>query len=447
MLLRMLFQSWKNGLRRKFLAIFTIFLAAGLISALLAVSIDIGDKMAKELKSYGANILIEPAAQAALPDFSTESTQDGNQTQHVNILDDNFLDQKELSNIKDIFWGNNIVGFAPQLTAPFELISQNEQTVHYDLNVLGTFFDYPIGIPDDPGYHTGQKIISPYWQVEGEWANDSQKNSEQALIGRQLAAAADIQIGDRLRLKPFIQGKQTALLEVTVSGILSSGGNEENQLIVPLAALQDSLDLAGKVQSVRVSALTVPENDLSRKARENLETLDAEEYDRWYCTAYVSSIAHQLEEAVSGAVVRPIWQVAASEGVVIEKIQLLLAVVTLAALLAAAMGIASLMTSNIMERSKEIGLMKALGAYQWQINLLFYCEAALSGIIGGLFGCLAGRALAGLIGDALFGQPLSFAWVVLPCVLLLSVLIALIGTWFPVRRIAKLYPIEVLYGR
>lgn len=175
MLLRMLFQSWKNGLRRKFLAIFTIFLAAGLISALLAVSIDIGDKMAKELKSYGANILIEPAAQAALPDFSTESTQDGNQTQHVNILDDNFLDQKELSNIKDIFWGNNIVGFAPQLTAPFELISQNEQTVHYDLNVLGTFFDYPIGIPDDPGYHTGQKIISPYWQVEGEWANDSQK--------------------------------------------------------------------------------------------------------------------------------------------------------------------------------------------------------------------------------------------------------------------------------
>jgi putative ABC transport system permease protein len=106
-----------------------------------------------------------------------------------------------------------------------------------------------------------------------------------------------------------------------------------------------------------------------------------------------------------------------------------------------------LMTSNIMERSKEIGLMKALGAYQWQINLLFYCEAALSGIIGGLFGCLAGRALAGLIGDALFGQPLSFAWVVLPCVLLLSVLIALIGTWFPVRRIAKLYPIEVLYGR
>ena len=68
MLARMLFQSWRFSIKRKFLAVVTIFLAAGLVSALLAVSIDIGDKMAKELKSYGANILVEPASNAALPD-------------------------------------------------------------------------------------------------------------------------------------------------------------------------------------------------------------------------------------------------------------------------------------------------------------------------------------------------------------------------------------------
>ena len=154
-----------------------------------------------------------------------------------------------------------------------------------------------------------------------------------------------------------------------------------------------------------------------------------------------------MEEAISGAIVRPIWQVAASEGVVIEKIQLLLAVVTLAALIAAAMGIASLMTTTIIERSKEIGLMKALGAYQWQIVLLFYCEAIISGLIGGILGCVAGWGLARFIGATLFGAPLSFAWVVIPCVLVISVLIAVIGAWFPAHRIARLYPIEVLYGR
>ena len=145
--------------------------------------------------------------------------------------------------------------------------------------------------------------------------------------------------------------------------------------------------------------------------------------------------------------VRPIWQVAASEGVVIGKIQLLLAVVTFAALIAAAMGIASLMSAGIIERSKEIGLMKALGAYQWQITLLFYCEAVLSALVGGIFGCLAGWGLAKFIGAALFGAPLDFAWIVVPCVLVLSILIAVIGTWFPAYKIAKLYPVEVLYGR
>ncbi|EKN3584026.1 ABC transporter permease, partial [Yersinia enterocolitica] len=51
------------------------------------------------------------------------------------------------------------------------------------------------------------------------------------------------------------------------------------------------------------------------------------------------------------------------------------------------------------------------------------------------------------IGLMLFGAPLSFAWMVVPCVLVISVLIAVIGTWFPARRIAGLYPVEVLYGR
>ena len=111
------------------------------------------------------------------------------------------------------------------------------------------------------------------------------------------------------------------------------------------------------------------------------------------------------------------------------------------------MGIASLMSTGIIERSKEIGLMKALGAYQWQIALLFYCEAIISALIGGSLGCIAGWGLARFIGAALFGVPLSFAWIVIPCVLMLSILIAVVGTWFPAHRIAKLYPVEVLYGR
>ena len=434
MLFRMLFQSWKHGLKRKLLAIITIFLASGLVSALLAVSIDIGDKMAKELKSYGANILIEPASSAVLPEVGNANT---------SLATQDFIDEKELPNIKDIFWRNNVVGFAPLLSAEVQI--EGGQKV----GVLGTFFDHNIAIPDEDDYHTGQKIISPYWHVEGEWVDDAQNHfttQVPALIGKQLAQTLNRKIGDRFVLRYQTQ-EQDNRVEIEIKGVVSTGGNEEQQILLPLSAVQNLLNLQGKVQSVKVSALTVPENELSRKARSNVDALDAAEYDRWYCTAYVSSISHQLEEAVSGAVVRPIWQVAASEGVVIEKIQLLLAVVTLAAVIAAAMGIASLMTTSIIERSKEIGLMKALGAYQWQIVLLFYCEAIISALFGGVFGCIAGWGLARFIGISLFNEPLSFAWIVIPCVLVLAVLIALIGTWFPAHRIARLYPVEVLYGR
>lgn len=428
MLWRMLWQSWRRNLRRKALAVLTVFLAAGLISALLAVSIDVGDKMSRELKSYGANILIEPASQAILPAISGESG---------NPLDgQDFLDEAELPAIKDIFWRNNIVGFAPLLSG--EVTTGNDR-----ISVLGTFFFQPVNVPDEEDYRTGQQAISPYWQVSGQWPTEPPTPGKlQALAGAALARHYGWKPGDTLQLHGP-SGERT----VTLSGILASGGDEDNQLVMPLAIVQDLLGLQGKVQAIRVSALTVPENALSRRARENLDALNAEEYDLWYCTAYVSSIAHQLEEAISGSVVRPIWQVAASEGVIIDKIQLLLGVVTAAALLAAAMGIASLMTSTIMERAKEIGLMKALGARQWQILLLFYLEAALSGVLGGLAGCLAGWGLARAIGLMLFGAPLDFAWVVVPCVLVVAVLIALIGTWFPARRIARLYPVEVLYGR
>ena len=80
-------------------------------------------------------------------------------------------------------------------------------------------------------------------------------------------------------------------------------------------------------------------------------------------------------------------------------------------------------------------------------RLIILLRAIISALIGGSLGCIAGWSLARFIGSALFGVPLSFAWIVIPCVLMLSILIAVVGTWFPAHRIAKLYPVEVLYGR
>ena len=180
MLLRLILQSWRRQHRRRLLAVVTIFLAATLVSALLAVSIDIGDKMARELKTYGANILIEPASQSVLPELLGDAG-------HNPLAGQDYLDEKELPNIKDIFWRNNIMGFAPELSGIARL-DQNE------IEIEGTFFDQDIAVPDEEDYRTGQKVLSPYWQINGEWPDDRQP---QILVGQALAAQQHLQLISR----------------------------------------------------------------------------------------------------------------------------------------------------------------------------------------------------------------------------------------------------------
>ncbi len=425
MLWTMLRQSWRHDSGRKVLATTTIFLAAGLISALLAISIAIGDKMSMEMKRYGANIEITPAGQVELP-YSLQN--------HSDINKNDLLLESQLPNIKNIFWRNNIIGFAPFVSGRVQLGDASGA-----VKLIGTFFDKSLPVPDEPNYHTGNKIIANYWKVDGVWPQD---DKAQVLVGQSVAQRRHWHTGQYLTLHSH--GQQTKVL---ITGVLRSGGEEEESIVAPLHLAQTLLGLKGRVERIKVSALTVPENALSRKARKDLESLDSDEYDLWFCTAFVSSISFQLEKALNNASVRPLWQVAASEGLVIHKIQSLLFMVTLAAFIAAAMGIASLMTNAILQRGKEIGLMKSLGAYNWQIYVLFYAESIICGLLGGLLGCVAGYVLAKVMGYALFASAIHFHWIIVPLVLVIATFITVCGTYFPARRIAALYPVEVLYGR
>jgi len=424
----MLRQSFVKGWRRKVLATATIVLAASLITALMNISIDVGDKMSKEMKSYGANINLVPKSENISLEIGGVD---------YNPLEGQILiDEKQLPKIKEIFWANNIVGYAPFLKVNAEIAGSAKGVA-----LVGTNFDKPVQIAGDEEFRIGVRVINPYWQVSGEWPADDEQNA--ILAGAQLAKERNLKAGDRIVLRLAAGGEQS----FTVKGILSSGGSEESALVAPLAVVQRLAALEGKVQSVSVSALTVPEDKLSRKARRSSEALDSLEYDRWYCTAYVSSITHQIEEAIPNIAARPIWQVAASEGAVINKIQLLMIVVTIAAFIASGLGISSLMVTTIMERAKEIGLTKALGAADREVYLLFLSEAALVGVIGGLLGCLVGAGLSQVIGLSIFGSLISFNWVVIPVNVAISVLIALAGSLMPSRLITRLYPAEVLHGR
>jgi len=438
MFFRILKQSLLRDWKRKQLAILTIFLSASLITALLNLSIDVGDKMTKELKSYGANINVVPKSE--------------NIPLHIGGVDYNplkgqvFLEDENLPKIKDIFWRHNIAGFAPFLKIAMD-VTNHEGKITRDLPLMGTFFNKHLPIPDEDTYFTGTHVVFPYWKVEGEWPDEeADAKSVQVLAGALIAKNMGLKPGDILKIRAAGENKGL-FQEIVVSGILITGGPEENGFAAPLALVQELSGLKGKIQSVSVSALTVPEDHLSRKARQDPSSLDDLEWDIWYCTAYVSSISVQIEEVIPGSTARPIWQVAASEGTIIKKIQLLMAVVTLAAFVSSGLGISSLMTTSIMERAKEIGLIKALGAANSQVLFLFLIEAALIGVIGGLLGWVAGSVLSQFTGILVFGSGVAISPIVIPLIVFISVFIALAGSFLPARMITKLYPAEVLHGR
>lgn len=431
MFFRMLRQSFFRGYRRKLLATSTIVLSASLITALMNISIDVGDKMSKEMKSYGANINLVPKSE--------------NIPLEIGGIDYNplkgqvFLEEKDLPKIKEIFWQHNIVGFAPLLKVTAVVAEAGQKHIP----LLGTNFDKQIPLAGDNEFHTGMKVINPFWQVQGEWPADDDTSG--ILAGAALAKELKLNIGSTIKVSmPGTAARET---QFTVKGILTTGGSEESALVAPLDPVQSLAGLPGKVQSVSVSALTVPEDKLSRKARHGTSTLTSLEYDLWYCTAYVSAISQQIEEVIPNSTARPIWQVAASEGTIINKIQLLMIVVTIAAFIASGLGISSLMVTTIMERAKEIGLMKALGASNREVYLLFLSESAVVGLVGGLLGCASGALLSQVIGLSIFGSTVSFSLIVIPVNIAISVMIALAGSLMPSRLITKLYPAEVLHGR
>ncbi|MEF2070814.1 ABC transporter permease [Consotaella aegiceratis] len=438
MLSRMLWRSLFEGRRRKLLAAVTVALSAALITTLFALSVDVGDKMAREMKSYGSNIKVSPKSEA-MPLII-----DG--VDYNPLKDQDTLAESELPKIKDIFWRNNIVGLAPWLGVQVRAEGAGLADGR-EVNLIGTYFEHPVPLPDDPEYRTGVKAINPFWAVAGAWPDDStlDRPADQVLVGAGLAARTGLAEGDRLELRP--QGEEGAAPQaVTVTGILTTGGPEDDAIVAPLALVQALTGLEGQVQSVDVSALTIPENELSNKARRDTGALSAEEYDVWYCTAYVSSIAHQIEEAVANAAARPIWQVAASEGAVIGRIQMLLLTVSLAAIIAAAMAVSSLMNTTVMERSREIGLMKALGAAPWEIHALFIGEAAIVGLIGGAIGLVVGYGVAQFVGLSVFGSGVELTPITIPIVLVVSVATVMLGSILPARSIASLSPSKVLHG-
>ena len=280
--------------------------------------------------------------------------------------------------------------------------------------------------------------MNPWWKVEGAWPPDyaawPQDQPPAVLVGQKLAQQSGLAVGDQIE----IGGRK-----LRVSGILNSGGAEDQAVVAPLHIVQAILGQPNAVQRVTVSALTKPEDAFARKDPDKMPPAVR---DRWYCSPYANSIAFQIHEVLPNVRVEQIRQVEQNQGKVLSRVSGLMLLLTLAALLAAALAVSAAMAATILERRQEVGLMKSLGAGNGAVAGLFLTEAGFLALAGGLLGFVAGAALAHRIGQSIFGSSIVVHPVVLAVVLCAAVLVTFVGSAGAVRKAMQFDPAVVLRG-
>jgi putative ABC transport system permease protein len=415
MFLRLLYESFRRQKRRKLLAGVAIMLGVGVATAMIAVATDIGDKISRELRTYGANLIVTPqedTLDVVIAGVNLKPPSDGS-----------YLNEADLPKIKGMFWRNNIVGFAPMLPVNVTVVGQN-------VTLLGTYFSRQLAFGKQE-FITGIRTTHPWWRVRGSWPDD---NSTDVLVGEHLSSRLKLQAGQRI---------EVAGQPHRISGILSTGGPEDDQVVAPLPVAQQILGKPGAVRRVYVSAVTKPEDDFARR---DPKSLSPAMYDRWYCSPYAQSIAFQLQEAIPHSHAEQIRQVAQNEGAVLTRIQGLMLLITVAALLASALAVSASMATAVFERRGEVGLMKALGAGNLAVAVLFFSEAALLALMTGTVGFAGGALLAHEIGRSIFDSQITIQPVLLPVILAIAVIVTFGGSAVAIRRAVKYDPVYALRG-
>ena len=407
---------------------FTVVLGVSLSTAMMNVMLGVGDKVNRELKVYGANITVRHKEAALMSDLYGLNEGQG--------VTDKFLREEDVMKLKSIFWGFNIIGFAPMLNGRAELQGVGPVTV------VGTWMRKHAELNTGETVDTGLCDLRSWWarDLKGDWIGEA--DDDFVMVGSLLAGRNDIKPGDVLTLSSGGRTKR-----VTVKGVFTDGSNADTEVIGTLRMVQELMDLPGCVSTIEVSALTTPDNDLARKAAQNPKSLSPDEYETWYCTAYVSAICHQIQEVVRDGVARPVRQVAESEGTILNKTTLLMVLITILSSIGSALAISNLITASVIERSQELGLMKALGAQNWQIALLVLTEVMMTSVLGGAVGYFVGIGFAQLIGQTVFGSTIEIARMVILIVAVILFFVTLLGSVPAIRYLMALKPTEVLHGK
>jgi putative ABC transport system permease protein len=372
------------------LAVISLLVGATLASTLLNLYSDVHRKMTMEFRSYGANVILSGKDAKA----SSQSSVGG-------LIDESTFQQVEALRSKI-----NGLATAPVLYAVTRISRVPTEPRLPDFeNVVAVGSDF-----------AALRALAPGWRITAGTSGGS-LDAGSCAVGAHLAQRFRLKPGDSVKLTA---GASSANSTFRVARVISTGSSEDDQIFVPLADLQQLADLQGKISVVEMN---IPG-----------QTTDIERG------------VHQMAQAFPQLDVRPVRQIVYSQGKVLHTIRGLLISLMGLILVIIALCVMATMTAIVLERRKDIAVMKALGASNGDVTRLFLMEGASLGLVAGVVGFAAGGFLAGQVGERLFGVSLSIVWWTLPVVWTATVLLATLSTFFPVGIMRRIQPATALKG-
>jgi putative ABC transport system permease protein len=231
----------------------------------------------------------------------------------------------------------------------------------------------------------------------------------------------EVKIGDYISIKDS---------KFKVIGIMKSSGSSQDDSQIYMS-LTDLRDLVGEKDSISMVFAKVSDvsriDDISKSIEKKLD----KEYGE---KSYSATSSQQIADRV---------------GSIFSILSFVLGGIASISLVVAGVGISNTMFTSVLERTKEIGIMKAVGATNYNVMEIFLVESALLGFFGGIVGCIVGFALSQIISIFAAGMlPIEFKTVVTLDMILIglsfAVIVGIVSGLVPARKAARLQPVEAL---
>jgi putative ABC transport system permease protein len=374
--------------RRVLYAVLGVVIGIMTVISILTIALAGESKIYEQLEEYGANLVVIPAV-------SQLNLELGGLGLGALTVGENYIAEDKVAQVRKITDDmiNQALGVEDEQLRYAAPVSPK---LYVSSEVRGASV-MVVGID-----HEQERSIKTWWRVQdGEYLD----GTDQALVGALAAELLDLRAGDRILLSGF---------DMTVAGILhETGSSDDYQVFVPIKMAQEAFDRQGVVSSVDVRALCI--------------------------ACPVEDIASEINMMVPGVRALAVKQIAMTEMDMMDRINrfmLALAGITLAV---GMFGVVNTMTTSVHERIRDIGIMRAVGASRNQIVRTFIYEAVIVGVLGGIFGYVAGTLLAYGIGPVIFpGVAVSYVPGYLPLSLALAILVAVVATLYPAFRATRI---------